>query len=219
MPYDGVMRRITAGHFVKRTKKAAATAAGKTTKRKKKQQKALVYDERWWRQENYSSFEYVLNLPGKTSGSYSRNLNHLWALGSVVLLWDSPVVEFYYPALRAGETHVAVDYDTAVAEVEALARDPARRKKLAEAAVRVHEEFLCPRCIAREMLAVFEDLRTYFRLADVLDDPRRTRDLFTRHLNCSSPHYLEVDATTTFRDGAFHPDVAKKPADACPFFF
>ena len=40
--------------------------------------------------ENYTMYKYVLNLPGSTSGSYSRNLNHLWSLDSVVLL-DSMV--------------------------------------------------------------------------------------------------------------------------------
>ena len=35
--------------------------------------------------EDYTSYKYVLNLPGSTSGSYSRNLNHLWSLDSVVI--------------------------------------------------------------------------------------------------------------------------------------
>ena len=39
--------------------------------------------------ENYTRYKYVLNLPGSTSGSYSRNLNHLWFLGSVVLFWKA----------------------------------------------------------------------------------------------------------------------------------
>ena len=50
----------------------------------------------------YASYKYQLNLPGSVSGSYSRNLNHLWMLGSVVALWDAPYVEWYYPALAPG---------------------------------------------------------------------------------------------------------------------
>ena len=38
---------------------------------------------------DYSKYKYVLNLPGSTLGGYSRNLNHLWAIGSVVLQWRS----------------------------------------------------------------------------------------------------------------------------------
>ena len=37
----------------------------------------------------YTRYQKVLNLPGKTTGSYSRNLNHLWAVGSALLLWDA----------------------------------------------------------------------------------------------------------------------------------
>ena len=38
---------------------------------------------------------------------YSRNLNHLWSTGSVVLLWDEPIVEWYpeaAPKSRFSET-------------------------------------------------------------------------------------------------------------------
>ena len=47
---------------------------------------------------DYSLWRYVLNLPGATTGSYSKNLNHLWALDAVVLLWRAAHVEWYYPA-------------------------------------------------------------------------------------------------------------------------
>ena len=75
--------------------------------------------------ENYTMYKYVLNLPGSTSGSYSRNLNRaspvsyavlrridgsihadLWSLDSVVLLWRDGVKEWYYPALEHGVTHL-----------------------------------------------------------------------------------------------------------------
>ena len=57
----------------------------------------------WTLQEDYADYKYLLNLPGSTHGSYSRNLNHLWALGSVVLQWTMDAREFYYPALVAGQ--------------------------------------------------------------------------------------------------------------------
>ena len=34
----------------------------------------------------FSRYKYQLNLPGSVSGSYSRNLNHLWSVGSVVMI-------------------------------------------------------------------------------------------------------------------------------------
>ena len=43
-----------------------------------------VKDSRWVEPEDYARYKYVLNLPGQTSGSYSRNLNHLWAVGACV---------------------------------------------------------------------------------------------------------------------------------------
>ena len=83
------------------------------------------------------SYKYVLNLPGKTDGSYSRNLNHLWAVGSAVLLWDGPVVEWLYPALKHGETHASVSRSSAKAVVDDLESHPMKYKKLVEGAARV----------------------------------------------------------------------------------
>ncbi|KAH8057643.1 hypothetical protein JL722_6731 [Aureococcus anophagefferens] len=70
----------------------------------------------------YGAYQFQLNLPGSVSGSYSRNLNHLWLLGSAVALWDAPYVEWYYPALTAGVTHLAVDAGTARAALDAARR-------------------------------------------------------------------------------------------------
>ena len=50
---------------------------------------------------DYSRYKYVLNLPGSTTGSYSRNLNHLWALGAVVFLWEAPFVEWSLSTQRS----------------------------------------------------------------------------------------------------------------------
>jgi hypothetical protein len=38
---------------------------------------AKVLDDAWVEPEDYARYQYLLNLPGETSGSYSRNLNHL----------------------------------------------------------------------------------------------------------------------------------------------
>ena len=42
---------------------------------------SAIVDTAWVEPEAYATHRYLLNLPGETSGSYSRNLNHLWARG------------------------------------------------------------------------------------------------------------------------------------------
>ena len=48
----------------------------------------------------YTKFKMLMHLPGSTTGSYSRNLNKLWACGSVVLYWAHSAYEHYYPGLE-----------------------------------------------------------------------------------------------------------------------
>ena len=81
---------------------------------------AIVTSPRWTMQEDYAKYKYLLNLPGSTHGSYSRNLNHLWFLGSVVLQWRQPAVEWYYAALMDGATHLEVEGDDLIATVKYL---------------------------------------------------------------------------------------------------
>ena len=38
--------------------------------------------------QNYTRWPLLVNLPGSTHSGYSRNLNHLWASGGVVLQWN-----------------------------------------------------------------------------------------------------------------------------------
>ena len=51
--------------------------------------------------KDYRNHKYLLNLPGAASGSYSKNLNHLWRTGSVVMQWVHPFVEWYRPVRKA----------------------------------------------------------------------------------------------------------------------
>ena len=44
-----------------------------------------IRDPKFYTEPDYANYKYVLNLPGKTDGSYSRNLNHLWYVGAAVL--------------------------------------------------------------------------------------------------------------------------------------
>ena len=51
--------------------------------------------------KDYRNHKYLLNLPGAASGSYSKNLNHLWRTGSVVMQWVHPFVEWYHPVRQS----------------------------------------------------------------------------------------------------------------------
>ena len=124
--------------------------------------------------ENYTHQKILLNLPGAKSGSYSRNLNYLWMMGAVVLLWNGPFTEWLYPALRDGVTHLTVDART-LPETVRLLNDTT---ELIKNARWVHDNFLCADCIRRYFEAVIHHLRIEYKMDLVLDDPQRARNLF-----------------------------------------
>lgn len=109
----------------------------------------------------YSEYKYVLNLPGSTTGSYSRNLNHLWMLGGVVLLWQNAHVGHYYPALVEGVTHLTVNKSTALSQLASLT--PAKTALLRQGAAFVANELLCAKCLASFHREVAVALRAAYR--------------------------------------------------------
>ena len=123
----------------------------------------------------YASYKYQLNLPGSVSGSYSRNLNHLWMLGSVVALWDAPYVEWYYPALSPKTTHLTVSRETAYAVLADADADAALIGRLRANARRVYDDLLCPDCLDAYWRRLVDGVRDYFDLGAVLDDPATLR--------------------------------------------
>ena len=128
-----------------------------------------VRDEAWVNPKDYGAYRALLNLPGTTAGGYSRNLNHLWVLGAPVLLWDAPLVEFYYPALRAGASHLAVDRSDAATTAAAVLQDADAAAHLAKGAADVYDAHLCPRCLADYLKDAYDAMRDRFRLGAVLD--------------------------------------------------
>ena len=76
---------------------------------------------------------------GQTGGSYSRNLNHLWATGAVVLLWDTPIVEWYYPGLTEGATHLVVNAASAPEVLDKANADPEALEVLRAGAQKVDD--------------------------------------------------------------------------------
>mmetsp|Transcript_25513 Transcript_25513/g.87601 ORF Transcript_25513/g.87601 Transcript_25513/m.87601 type:complete len:210 (+) Transcript_25513:290-919(+) len=137
----------------------------------------------------FGNYRYQLNLPGSVSGSYSRNLNHLWMLGSAVVLWDAPYVEWYYPALRDGVTHVTVNKSDAFSVVRGLSE--ARTLKLAAEAARVHREFLSAGALAAYWRELVRQYRDHFGLAAVVDSPAFLETALRPALNMSEMQFVE----------------------------
>ncbi|KAH8069391.1 hypothetical protein JL721_5948 [Aureococcus anophagefferens] len=99
--------------------------------------------------------------------------NGLDAWMGVIAMWDAPYVEWYYPALAEGVTHLALNRSTALDAV----RDVPRRavETMLRNARAVYDRLLCPDCLAAYMRTLVRKMRAYFRLGDVLDDPDRLR--------------------------------------------
>jgi len=108
---------------------------------------------------------------------YSRNLNHLWATGGVVLLWDEPIVEWYYPLLQTGVTHLVVNRSTAAAVVDRLEANPAEYKRLAAGAARIANYVMSAEGMANYLDHVLEAVRRHVRYDLVLDDRRALLEL------------------------------------------
>lgn len=95
-------------------------------------------------------------------------MNHLWAVGAVVLLWNNHIVEWYYAALENGVTHLSVNASTAAKVLDDF--DPASIDALISGATRVQDELVCPDCIARYLRKVIDAIRDRVSYRYVLDD-------------------------------------------------
>mmetsp|Transcript_24335 Transcript_24335/g.73230 ORF Transcript_24335/g.73230 Transcript_24335/m.73230 type:complete len:452 (-) Transcript_24335:470-1825(-) len=172
---------------------------------------------------DYSRHKYVLNLPGSTFGGYSRNLNHLWAIGSVVMQWRNEAIEWYYPALEEGQTHVTVDASNLVEHVEALEAAPAKSFALRQGASEVGKELVCAQCITDYFTKVLGALRERWAMHEVLDDPCVLRNFLREPetqeaLNCSQLNLVEIvsryDDKLQSRSHSWHHSGAHPARDA-----
>lgn len=94
-------------------------------------------------QEEFGRFKILINMPGSATGSYSRNLQTILPLGSVVLNWRSEFEEFYYDWLVEGETHLTVDESNIVSTVSSLLdHEHELARRLADSARRFAREKL-----------------------------------------------------------------------------
>ena len=156
----------------------------------------------------FADFRYVLDLPGSTSGSYSRNLNHLWLLGAIVLIWTGPLLDdhgaaqWYTPALLDGHTHLQVDRHSAPLFAEALAHEsPKLRDYLRRNARDVAEKLLCPDCIVLYLMHVLHSIRLHLPdLFTLLNAPpgspiaKKRHEILHDHDRCAKLKLVQVVA-------------------------
>ena len=143
---------------------------------------------------DYAKYRILAHFPGGTSGSYSRNLNHLWAMGAPVMIWDHPAQEHYYAALEDGVTHVVFNATTAVGVAEHLIRHKRGfTKRLREGAARVQRELTCAQCLNRYFLATLAELRSRFR-GDLALGTREAARATLRGVNCTGHDLVEYIA-------------------------
>ena len=162
-------------------------------------------DGKYLKDEEYRNHKYLLNLPGAASGSYSKNLNHLWRTGSVVMQWVHPFVEWYHPALEHGVTHLDVARYSVAEYVKQLEKDPETAERLGSEARRIHDTLLCPRCLAAFLVETFEAVSKHLGQSLVLDDGKRIAELLREHADCST--MAEVDE---YRDHHHLPALLKE---------
>jgi len=161
--------------------------------------------------DDFSKYRFLLDLPGSTTGSYSRNLNHLWLFGSVVCLWDGPLLaphggahQWYSPALSENVTHAVLSRDTAPATVVAIASDLTERQRLVDNARAVAEHLLCPDCIADYVLATLAKLRDLLAHSDTTGSSGDNNLSFLRLLNDRADAGVVARRAAILRDAGCH---------------
>jgi len=133
----------------------------------------------------YSRYRYLLHMPGAATGSYSRNLQHLFMHGAVVLIWDSPASEWYYHLLRDRVHYARVNASTLLETVRDIEANRTLRRTLVAGGRYVATRLLSPNFIHGRWRALLDPLftkqrRTPFRLPSTACscDPRFPRCAF-----------------------------------------
>ena len=117
----------------------------------------------------------------------------------MVLMWKSTAVEWYYPALEDGVTHVSVDATTAAQAIDALNGDDVRVSRLSEAAEEVHQEFTCADCIASYYARVLRGIREHTG-QQLLDSPEKLIAI-ARGVDGACSDFVEASVSESHRAG------------------
>uniref|UniRef100_A0A7S3JNS2 Glycosyl transferase CAP10 domain-containing protein n=1 Tax=Aureoumbra lagunensis TaxID=44058 RepID=A0A7S3JNS2_9STRA len=109
-------------------------------------------------QSEYSNYRFLLHMPGSSTGSYSRNLQHLFAHGAIVLIWKHSAVEWYYSHLKPGIHYLPVDAHTLYPTMSALIKNQRMQNHLRLGARRFCDEFLNGRHLVARWESIFAAL-------------------------------------------------------------
>lgn len=134
-----------------------------------------LFMAKWSGRMSTMTYKFVASLPAP-GGAPPPARNEIWLLGSVVLMWRSRAVEWYYPALANGITHVTIDRTNAEDVVRELIADDNRAQRLALEASAVHDNHLCSSCIMECWHDIITRYNARFGL-HLLDIPSVIRDL------------------------------------------
>lgn len=88
-------------------------------------------------QDDFSSYQYIVHMPGAATGAYSRGLQYLFMHGSIVLIWENDSIEFYYHQLVPRKHFMPVNDKTLKGVLDELESDPELRRTLLEGAKEV----------------------------------------------------------------------------------
>jgi len=132
-------------------------------------------DVSWVDPVDYARYKILAHFPGGTTGSYSRNLNHLWATGSTVMIWDHPAQEHYYAGLEEGRTHLVFNATTAVEVAKQITDNQRLARRLREGAADVQRELVCADCLHGFLLETLKAFRAHFSTNLALDDAETAR--------------------------------------------
>jgi len=139
------------------------------------QRLAEAQDVSWVDPVDYARYKILAHFPGGTTGSYSRNLNHLWATGSTVMIWDHPAQEHYYAGLEEGRTHLVFNATNAVNVATKITGNQRLARRLRDGAAAVQKDLVCADCLHGFLLETLKAFRAHFRTELALDDVETAR--------------------------------------------
>jgi len=100
-------------------------------------------------------------------------------------LWQAEYVEWYYPLLQHGKTHLEVNKSTLIPSLNMIdAMRPTDQLNLRKGAKEIDEYVISGKGLANYLTTVLERISERFSMGVILDNPCATEVLFSR-LNCS----------------------------------
>ena len=111
------------------------------------------------REEEFTQYKVLLNLPGSRGGIYSRHLAKLWNKGSIVVMWENTAKEWYFDQLVEGKNVIVVNKTTVLSKVNRLLElSVDEQKNLAMGAQDVFGSSLTGRKMAERWQEAFHSL-------------------------------------------------------------